>query len=122
MLKNYLELDNVNFLFGTGSSIIIGARSIQSIPLAIEETIQTEGVQDKILAQLPILPQQHAIIMGDAVRTPVQVRLNNANPKPDSENPKFIEKWLIESDKDIPNYKAITKNWEGMVNTTEEQS
>lgn len=47
MLKNYLELDNVNFLFGTGSSIIIGARSIQSIPVAIEETIQAEGIQDK---------------------------------------------------------------------------
>lgn len=47
MLKNYLELDNVNFLFGTGSSIIIGARSIQSIPLVIEETIHAEGVQDK---------------------------------------------------------------------------
>lgn len=46
MLKNYLELDNVNFLFGTGSSLIIGARSIQSIPCAIEETIKTEGVQD----------------------------------------------------------------------------
>lgn len=47
MLKNYLELDNVNFLFGTGSSILIGARSIQSIPLAIEEIIKTEGVQDE---------------------------------------------------------------------------
>lgn len=47
MLKNYLELDNVNFLFGTGSSIIIGARSIQSIPLVIEEAIKAEGIQDK---------------------------------------------------------------------------
>lgn len=47
MLKNYLELDNVNFLFGTGSSILIGARSIQSIPLVIEEAIQAEGIQDK---------------------------------------------------------------------------
>jgi len=47
MLKNYLELDNVNFLFGTGSSIIIGARSIQSIPVAIEETIKAEGIQKK---------------------------------------------------------------------------
>lgn len=80
------------------------------------------AANEDILAQLPILPQQHAIIMGDAVRTPVQVRLNNANPKPDSENPKFIEKWLIESGKDIPNYKAITKDWEGIVNMTEEQS
>ena len=45
MLKNYLELDNVNFLFGTGSSLIIGARSIQSIPLVIEEAIKTEELQ-----------------------------------------------------------------------------
>ena len=74
------------------------------------------AANEDILAQLPILPQQHAIIMGDAVRTPVQVRLNNANPKPDSENPKFIEKWIMESDKNIPNYEAITKNWEGEVN------
>ena len=29
MLKNYLELDNVNFLFRTVSSIIISAMSIQ---------------------------------------------------------------------------------------------
>ena len=45
MLKNYLELDNVNFLFGTGSSLIIGARSIQSIPLVIEESIKTEELK-----------------------------------------------------------------------------
>lgn len=78
------------------------------------------AANEDILAQLPILPQQHAIIMGDAVRTPVQVRLNNAHPKPDSENPKFIEKWLMESNKDIPNYEAITKDWEGLVNNQEE--
>lgn len=70
---------------------------------------------EDILAQLPILPQQHAIIMGDAVRTPVQVRLNNANPKPDSENPKFIEKWLMESDKCVPDYVSIAEKWEGEV-------
>lgn len=73
------------------------------------------AANEDILAQLPILPQQHAIIMGDAVRTPVQVRLNNANPKPDSENPKFIEKWLMESDENIPDYKTIAKQWEGII-------
>ena len=45
MLKNYLELDNVSFLFGTGSSILIGARSIQSIPCVIEKAIQAEWIQ-----------------------------------------------------------------------------
>lgn len=31
-LKKYLLLDNVNFLFGTGSSIHLGASTIQTIP------------------------------------------------------------------------------------------
>ena len=34
-LKKYLLLDNVNFLFGTGSSIHLGAESIQEIPKQI---------------------------------------------------------------------------------------
>ena len=35
LIKNYLQLDNVNFLFGTGSSIYLRAASIQNIPLEI---------------------------------------------------------------------------------------
>lgn len=38
-LKKYLLLDNVNFLFGTGSSIHLGAESIQGIPIQIEDAI-----------------------------------------------------------------------------------
>ncbi len=64
-----------------------------------------------ILDQLPILPQQHAIIMGDCVRTPVQMRINDISPKPNSDNPRFIEKWL-ESNNDFPDYKEICDRWE----------
>lgn len=39
MFRNYLELDNVSFLFGTGSSIHLGAASIQNIPLSVEDEI-----------------------------------------------------------------------------------
>lgn len=39
LIKNYLQLDNVNFLFGTGSSIHLGAVSIQNIPREVEEDI-----------------------------------------------------------------------------------
>ena len=39
MIKNYLQLDSVNFLFGTGSSIHLGAASIQNIPKQAEEDI-----------------------------------------------------------------------------------
>ncbi len=70
------------------------------------------SANEDILQQLPVLPQQVAIIMGDGVRTPVQMRVNTANPKPNSDNPKFIEKWLNDIDKKFPDYKTITKDWE----------
>ena len=40
MLKNYLELDNVSFLFGTGTSIHLGAASIRNFPLEVEQYIK----------------------------------------------------------------------------------
>lgn len=42
--KNYLQLDYVNFLFGTGSSIHLGAAGIQSIPRQVEKDI--DGSED----------------------------------------------------------------------------
>ncbi|MCB0538927.1 MAG: DUF87 domain-containing protein [Bacteroidetes bacterium] len=70
------------------------------------------AANEDILQQLPVLPQQVAVIMGDGVRTPVQMRVNTATPKPNSDNPKFVEKWLKDIDKAFPDYKGITKNWE----------
>lgn len=70
------------------------------------------AANEDILQQLPVLPQQVAIIMGDGVRTPVQMRVNTATPKPNSDNPKFIEKWLTDIDKNLPDYKMIAKRWE----------
>lgn len=35
-----------------------------------------------LLDQLPIIPQQHAIITGDCVRTPIQVRIDDVSPTP----------------------------------------
>jgi DNA helicase HerA-like ATPase len=52
------------------------------------------SANEDLLNQLPILPQQHAIIMGDGVRSPVQLKMRDVNPKPDSSNPKFIKKWM----------------------------
>lgn len=70
------------------------------------------AANEDILQQLPVLPQQVAIIMGDGVRTPIQMRVNTAKPKPNSDNPKFIEKWLKDVDETFPDYKQIAKNWE----------
>ena len=63
-----------------------------------------------LLGQLPILPQQHAIVMGDCVRTPVQTKINNVDPKPNSDNPKFIDRWLSDYS-DFPDYKNVCEKW-----------
>ena len=70
------------------------------------------AANEDILQQLPILPQHHVVIMGDAVRTPVQAKMNNANPRPNSNNPKFIENWILDLPDDFPNYEKIAEAWE----------
>lgn len=63
-----------------------------------------------ILDQLPIIPQQHAIITGDCVRTPIQVRIDDVSPTPNSHNPKYIKNWLTEMK--IP-YEKTCDTWLG---------
>lgn len=46
LFRDYLELDNVSFLFGTGSSIHLGAASIQNIPLSVEDEIDDNKDED----------------------------------------------------------------------------
>ena len=46
LIKNYLQLDSVNFLFGTGSSIHLGAASIQNIPEQAEVDINNSGDEE----------------------------------------------------------------------------
>jgi DNA helicase HerA-like ATPase len=70
------------------------------------------AANEDILQQLPILPQQHAVIMGDAVRSPVQARINTAEPTPNSNDPKFITNWLADQPESFPDYKGIAAAWE----------
>jgi len=62
-----------------------------------------------ILNQLPILPQQHAIIMGDAVKSPSQVRLNDVFPRPGSDDPEYFANWLNNAN-DI-DFRKVTEQW-----------
>jgi hypothetical protein len=63
-----------------------------------------------ILDQLSIIPQQHAIITGDCVRTPIQVRIDDVSPTPNSHNPRYIKNWL--TDLKIP-YDETCNTWLG---------
>lgn len=46
MLKNYLELDNVSFLFGSGTSIHLGAVAIRNFPLEVESYIKEQNIHN----------------------------------------------------------------------------
>lgn len=70
------------------------------------------AANEDILQQLPVLPQQHVVIMGDAVRSPVQARINDADPTPNSNDPKFIANWLADQPEGFPDYKGIAAAWE----------
>lgn len=52
MLKNYLQLDNVSLLFGTGSSLHLGATSIRNFPLRIEEKIKEDSKLYELFSHL----------------------------------------------------------------------
>lgn len=66
------------------------------------------SANSEILSQLPTLPQQHVIVMGDCVRTPIVARMNDANPRPNSNNPEFISNWLNDGNAD---YEGVTNDW-----------
>ncbi len=68
------------------------------------------SANEDILDQLPIIPQQHAIITGDCVRTPIQVKIDTVNPTPNSHNPQYINRWL--EGIEIP-YEETCNRWLG---------
>jgi len=59
LIKNYLQLDNVSFLFGTGSSIHLGAVSIQSIP---EDVRKAAFNCDKKLMVSSLMALQNSLV------------------------------------------------------------
>lgn len=71
MLKNYLELDNVSFLFGSGTSIHLGAVSIRNFPSEVYEYIKvkdktTNGILDELRITVKALQyEQNAFGKGN---------------------------------------------------------
>lgn len=70
------------------------------------------GINRELLGQLPALAQQQAIVLGDCVTLPLQVRIRNIEPRPHSDDPQFIRIWSDEhtTPPDIENVSAL---WEG---------
>jgi uncharacterized protein len=66
----------------------------------------------ELLNQLPALPQQHALIMGDCITVPLQARINDVDPKPRSHDPEFFKRWSDAATMP-PDFEAIASKWEG---------
>jgi uncharacterized protein len=69
------------------------------------------GINRELLDQLPALPQQHAIVMGDCVTLPLQVRINSVDPRPRSLDPEFMKVWR-DPGAPAPDVEAIARKWE----------
>ncbi len=70
------------------------------------------GINRELLDQLPALGQQQAIVLGDCVELPLQVRINTVDPRPRSEDPPFTQVWSSASPT-LPDIEDIAARWEG---------
>lgn len=66
MLKNYLELDNVSFLFGSGTSIHLGAVAIRNFPKEVEDYIVNEkGLREEFFSVIENLQAEQVSDKSD---------------------------------------------------------
>ena len=56
----------------------------------------TPHISETILKRLPSIPTQHALIFGHAVNLPTTFKVNEANPKPKSDNNEISKNWFRE--------------------------
>lgn len=56
----------------------------------------TPHISETILRRMPSIPTQHALIFGHAVNLPTTFKVNEADPKPRSDNNKISENWFRE--------------------------
>lgn len=70
------------------------------------------GINRELLDQLPALAQQQAIVLGDCVALPLQVRISTVDPRPRSDDPAFTREWSS-ARPSLPDIEEIAARWEG---------
>ena len=111
MLKNYLELDNVSFLFGSGTSIHLGAVAIRNFPIEVEAYIKEKdatetGIQTEFVNTVKELQAEN-------------LKYGNANLKAGSQEFEDSNKWTFIIDSDIirdTQSKEIATEYEKILN------
>lgn len=122
--------DAVEKVFKEGRKFGLGALVISQRPSEISETILAQvgtfialrltnsGDQsivknsapdnlNSLIDLLPSLRTGEAIIVGEAIKIPSRVRIKLNVPRPTSDDPKLVEKWLESHPKNEENYKVV---------------
>ena len=61
----------------------------------------TPHISETILRRMPSIPTQHALIFGHAVNLPTTFKVNDADPKPRSDNNEISKNWFKEKDFEV---------------------
>ena len=128
--NNSYSKEAVEKVFKEGRKFGLGALVISQRPSEISETILAQvgtfialrltnsGDQsivknsapdnlNSLIDLLPSLRTGEAIIVGEAIKIPSRVRLKLNFPRPTSDDPKLVEKWLEEHPENEENYKVV---------------
>lgn len=128
--NNSYSKEAVEKVFKEGRKFGLGALVISQRPSEISETILAQvgtfialrltnsGDQsivknsapdnlNSLIDLLPSLRTGEAIIVGEAIKIPSRVRLKLNVPRPTSDDPKLVEKWLEAHPEDQENYKVV---------------
>jgi DNA helicase HerA-like ATPase len=129
-VNNSYSKEAVEKVFKEGRKFGLGALVISQRPSEISETILAQvgtfialrltnsGDQsivknsapdnlNTLIDLLPSLRTGEAIIVGEAIKIPSRVRLKLNVPRPTSDDPKLVEKWLEQHPEDQENYKVV---------------
>jgi len=128
--NNSYSKEAVEKVFKEGRKFGLGALVISQRPSEISETILAQvgtfialrltnsGDQsivknsapdnlNSLIDLLPSLRTGEAIIVGEAIKIPSRVRLKLNIPRPTSDDPKLVEKWLEAHPENQENYKVV---------------
>jgi len=128
--NNSYSKEAVEKVFKEGRKFGLGALVISQRPSEISETILAQvgtfialrltnsGDQsivknsapdnlNSLIDLLPSLRTGEAIIVGEAIKIPSRVRIKLNVPRPTSDDPKLVEKWLKAHPEKEENYKAV---------------
>lgn len=87
----------------------IALRLTNSSDQSIVKSLAPDNM-NSLIDLLPSLRIGEAIIVGEAIKVPSRIRIKLQEPRPDSADPKLVEKWSLSYCDDIDEYaKVVTK-------------